>query len=71
MSGDWFVLGRTTTSVHARVENAGHERGHFGLPVVDDVPMVHRNVDHVAVSPRAVLAIETKYVRRCWSSVGD
>jgi hypothetical protein len=34
----------------------------FGWPVVDDVPMEHRNIDHVAVSPRAVLAIETKFV---------
>lgn len=32
----------------------------FGWPVVEDVPMEHRNIDHVAVSPRAVLAIETK-----------
>lgn len=31
-------------------------------PTVDDVPMLRRNVDHVAMSPRAVLAIETKYV---------
>lgn len=31
-------------------------------PVVHDVPMQRRNVDHVAVSPRAVLAIETKYI---------
>lgn len=31
-------------------------------PVVHDVPMQGRNVDHVAVSPRAVLAIETKYI---------
>ena len=34
----------------------------FGWPVVDDVPMEHRTIDHVAVSPRAVLAIETKFV---------
>lgn len=34
----------------------------FGWPVVDDVPMEHRNIDHVAVSPRAVLAVETKFV---------
>lgn len=34
----------------------------FGWPVVDDVPMEHRNIDHVAISPRAVLAIETKFV---------
>jgi hypothetical protein len=25
-------------------------------------PMEHRNIDHVAVSPHAVLAIETKFV---------
>ena len=31
-------------------------------PVVHDVPMQARNIDHVAVSPRAVLAIETKYI---------
>jgi hypothetical protein len=34
----------------------------FGWPVVDDVAMGHRNIDHVAVTPRAVLAIETKFV---------
>lgn len=34
----------------------------LGWPSVHDVPMRHRNVDHVAVSPRAVLAIETKFV---------
>ena len=34
----------------------------FGWPFVDEVPMEHRNIDHVAVSPRAVLAIETKFV---------
>ena len=34
----------------------------FGWPVVDDVPMEHHNIDLVAVSPRAVLAIETKFV---------
>jgi hypothetical protein len=34
----------------------------FGWPVVDDVAMEHRNIDHVAVTPRAVLAIETKFV---------
>lgn len=38
---------------------AGRE---FGWPFLDDVPMEHRNIDHVAVSPRAVLAIETKFV---------
>lgn len=31
-------------------------------PVVHDVPMERRNIDHVAVSPRAVLAIETKFL---------
>nr|WP_269813684.1 nuclease-related domain-containing protein [Ornithinimicrobium sediminis] len=31
-------------------------------PIVHDVPMQARNVDHVVVSPRAVLAIETKYL---------
>ena len=43
-------------------------RREFGWPVVDDVPLEHRNVDHVAISPRAVLATETKYIgpgRRC------
>ena len=34
----------------------------FGWPFLDDVPMEKRNIDHVAVSPRAVLAIETKFV---------
>ena len=34
----------------------------FGWPFLDDVPMERRNIDHVAVSPRAVLAIETKFV---------
>ena len=34
----------------------------FDWPFVDDVPMEHRNIDHVAISPRAVLAIETKFV---------
>lgn len=34
----------------------------FRWPVVDDVPMEHHNIDHVAVSPRAVLAIVTKFV---------
>lgn len=31
-------------------------------PVVHDVPMKGYNIDHVVVSPRAVLAIETKYL---------
>ena len=34
----------------------------FGWPVVHDLPLERRNVDHVAVSPSAVLAIETKFV---------
>ncbi|WP_156399961.1 nuclease-related domain-containing protein [Phycicoccus sp. Soil748] len=34
----------------------------FGWPFLDDVPMEKRNIDHVAVSPRAVLAMETKFV---------
>ena len=34
----------------------------FGRPFLDNVPMEKRNIDHVAVSPRAVLAIETKFV---------
>ena len=34
----------------------------FGWPFLDDVAMEHRNIDHVVVSPRAVLAIETKFV---------
>jgi hypothetical protein len=29
---------------------------------VDDVPLERRNVDHVAISPRAVLGIETKFL---------
>ncbi|WP_157598360.1 nuclease-related domain-containing protein [Phycicoccus sp. Root101] len=38
------------------------ESREFGWPFLDDVPMEKRNIDHVAVSPRAVLAIETKFV---------
>lgn len=34
----------------------------FGWPFVDDVVMEKRNIDLVAVSPRAVLLIETKFV---------
>ncbi|GAB3083611.1 nuclease-related domain-containing protein [Pedococcus soli] len=34
----------------------------FGWLFLDDVPMEKRNIDHVAVSPREVLAIETKFV---------
>jgi hypothetical protein len=46
---------------------AGRE---FGWPFLDDVPMEKRNIDHVAISPRAVLAIETKFVGagRPWST---
>jgi len=29
--------------------------------VVDDIPMERRNVDHVALTPAAVLAVETKF----------
>ena len=38
------------------------ESREFGWPFLDDIPMEKRNIDHVAVSPRAVLAIETKFV---------
>jgi hypothetical protein len=62
--------------------NRGVERGEpfmrellagrrFGWPVVHDVPMERRHIDHVAVGPRGVLAIETKSVRGCWAPVGD
>lgn len=34
----------------------------FGRPFLDEVPMEKRNIDHVAVSSRAVLAIKTKFV---------
>ncbi|WP_404384215.1 NERD domain-containing protein [Knoellia locipacati] len=34
----------------------------FDWPIVDDVPLERRNVDHVAVSPSAILAIETKFI---------
>lgn len=45
-------------------------RREFGWHVVHDVPLEHRNVDHVAISPRAVLAIETKFLGagRRWST---
>jgi hypothetical protein len=33
----------------------------LGWVVIDDIPMQGRNVDHVAVTPAAVLAVETKY----------
>lgn len=33
-----------------------------GWRVVHDIPMQHRNVDHVAITPAGVLAIETKFV---------
>ena len=47
-------------------------RREFAWAVVDDVPLEHRNVDHVAISPRAVLAIETKFLGagRQWSADG-
>ena len=38
------------------------ENREFGWPFLDDVPMEKRNIDHVAISPCAVLAIETKFV---------
>lgn len=38
------------------------KRERASWPLIDDVPMQGRNIDHVAVSPRAVLAIETKYL---------
>lgn len=45
-------------------------RREFRWHVVHDVPLEHRNVDHVAISPRAVLAIETKFLGagRRWST---
>lgn len=41
-----------------------------GWRVIDDVPMERRNVDHVAIAPGAVLAIETKFIGagRDWRS---
>jgi hypothetical protein len=33
----------------------------LGWTVVDDLPMERRDIDHVAVTPTAVLAVETKY----------
>jgi hypothetical protein len=42
---------------------------HFGWPFLDDVPMEKRRIDHVAVSPRAVLSRDQ--VRGCGSAVGD
>lgn len=42
----------------------------FVWPVVDDVALERGNVDHVAVSPSSVLAIETKFLggSRQWES---
>jgi hypothetical protein len=41
-----------------------------GWRVIHDIPMEHRNVDHAAITPAAVLAIETKFVGagRDWST---
>jgi hypothetical protein len=33
-----------------------------GWRVVHDLPMEHRNIDHVAITPSAVLSIETKFI---------
>lgn len=55
LSGDAGGAGESFT----REVLAGRQ---FGWPVVDDVAMEHHNIDHVAVSSRAVLAIATKFV---------
>lgn len=60
LSGDAGGVGESFTREVLAREVLG--RRQFGWPVVDDVPMEHHNIDHVAVSSRAVLAIETKFV---------
>ena len=41
-----------------------------GWRVIHDIPMERRNIDHLAITPAAVLAIETKFIGagRDWSS---
>ncbi|MEO7269076.1 MAG: nuclease-related domain-containing protein [Knoellia sp.] len=72
LMASWFWMLYATTLIRTYPASMGEwgesftrelvaSRG-FGWPMIDDLQFEGYNVDHVAVSPRAVLAIETKFV---------